>query len=180
MASKGGLPGLSYIDHVALTVPDLEAAVKFYRDVIGGVELYRLGPYDAAEIPKMPDGRDWTEAHVNVPGARLEIAMLQIAGGLMLELFRYEKPSDARTTPPRNCDAGGHHIAFKVEDIEAAKAYLKERGLRIMAGPIVLDDGPCAGLKANYFLDPWGNHLELIEYRGRLPFMDRVAGFRPR
>ena len=40
-----------------------------------------------------------------------------------------------------------------------------------MAGPIVLDEGPCASLRVNYFLDPWGNQLELVEYE-RQAFMD--------
>ena len=53
-----GLPGLSHVDHVGLTVPDLDAAVGFYCDVFGGHELYRLGPFDAAEMPRMSDGRD--------------------------------------------------------------------------------------------------------------------------
>lgn len=168
-----GLPGLSHVDHVALTVPDLDAAVAFYRDVIGGVELYRLGPFDAADLPKMPDGRDWTEAHVNVPGARVSIAMLKIGPNMMLELFRYEKPSDARREPPRNCDIGGHHIGFRVKDIAVATAYLREKGVRVMER-IVLDQGPCAGMKVNYFLDPWGNQLELLEY-DRLPFMSTAS-----
>ncbi len=163
------LPGLSHVDHVALTVPDLDQAVRFYCDVIGGKELYRLGPFDAAEMPRMPDGRDWADAHINVAGARLTIAMLQLGPNLMLELFRYEKPADARGEPPRNCDLGGHHIAFKVENLEAAIEYLKERGLRVLAGPTLLPEGPAAGLRFNYFVDPWGNHLELVEYR-TLPF----------
>jgi len=51
-----GLPGLSHVDHVGLTVPDLDPAVRFYCDVFGGHELYRLGPFDAAEMPRMSDG----------------------------------------------------------------------------------------------------------------------------
>lgn len=168
MMHSKGLPGFSYVDHVGLTVPDLDAAVAFYTDLLGAIELYRLGPFDAAEIPRMPDGRDWTEAHVNVPGARVTIAMLHVSDHLRLELFRYEKPVHARTEPPRNCDVGGHHIAFKVQDIAAATAYLKEKKLRVMAGPIELRDGPAKGLLAQYFLDPWGNQLELVEY-GKLP-----------
>jgi len=159
-----GVPGLSHVDHVGLTVADLDAAVRFYIDVFGGTELYRIGPFDSTEIPPMPDGRDWAEAHVNVAGARLRIAMIHIGPNLMLELFEYEKPADRRTTPPRNCDIGGHHIAFKVADIEAAKSYLAEHGCKVMAGPIVLDQGPCANLKVNYVLDPFGNQLELVEY----------------
>jgi glyoxylase I family protein len=176
MTTRRAIPGLIAADHVALTVPDLDAAVRFYCDTVGGVELFRLGPFDARDLPRMPDGRDWTEAHVLVPGARVSIAMLQIAASLMLELFRYEEPKDARTTPPRNCDLGGHHLALRVEDIEVAKAYLAEKGLRVMAGPIVIPEGPCAGMKTNYFLDPWGNQLELIEY-GDLPYMSQVPGF---
>jgi len=159
-----GLPGLSHVDHVGLTVPDLDAAVRFYCDAIGGHELYRIGPFDAAEMPRMPDGRDWTEAHINVAGARLTIAMLQVGPNIMIELFQYERPADQRKAPPRNCDWGGHHIAFKVADLEAAKAHLAAHGCKVMAGPIVLDQGPCALLRVNYVLDPWGNQLELVEY----------------
>ncbi|MCI0402850.1 MAG: VOC family protein [Acidobacteria bacterium] len=171
---RGPIPGLTHVDHVALTVPDLDAAVRFYSEVIGGKELYRLGPFDAAELPHMPDGRDWGEAHINVPGARLMIAMLQVGPNLMLELFRYEKPADAARIPPRNCDLGGHHIAFKVEDLDTATSYLQEKGVRAMQGPIVLQEGPCAGQRLNYFLDPWGNQLELVEYQ-KLPYMTAVG-----
>ena len=159
-----GLPGLSHIDHVGLTVPDLDAASRFYCEVIGGHELYRIGPFDAAEMPLSDDGRDWTESHINVAGARLNIAMLQIGPNLMLELFQYDLPADQRKTPPRNCDWGGHHLAFKVADLDVAKTYLADKGCTVMAGPIVLDQGPCATTRVNYILDPWGNQLELVEY----------------
>lgn len=159
-----GVPGFSHVDHIGLTVPELEAGVRFYADVFGATELYRLGPFDADELPRMPDGRDWTEAHINVANARLSIAMLHIAPNLMLELFEYGRPPDRSAMPPRNCDIGGHHIAFKVAEIEVAKAYLAEHGCTVMAGPIVLDQGPCAFLKVNYVLDPFGNQLELVEY----------------
>lgn len=168
--AKAGLPGLQHVDHVALTVPELDAAVAFYTETIGGTELYRIGPFDAAEMPRMDDGRDWTEAHINVAGARLTIAMLQLGPNLMLELFQYDRPAGRNTTPPRNCDFGGHHIALKVSDLAAAKDYLVAKGCRVMAGPIELNEGPCAGLKVNYFLDPWGNQLELVQYE-RQAFM---------
>ena len=157
------LPGLVRADHVGITVPDLDEAVAFYTDVIGGVELYRQGPFDAAEIPQTRDGRDWTDAHVNVPGARLRFAAVRLAEDFMLELFEYEKPDDAARTPPRNCDVGGHHLALRVEDIDAACTFLSERGVRLLER-IEIDEGPTAGLRANYFLDPWGNHIELVQY----------------
>ena len=175
-----GLPGLSHVDHVALTVPNLDEAVSFYTGVIGGTELYRLGPFGPDDRPPLPDGRDWSEAHLNVRGAVRTIAMLKIGANLMLELFQYDAPTNRRTIPPRNCDNGGHHIAFKVDDLEAAKRYLVANGCRVMEGPILIDRGPCAGLRVNYFLDPWDNQLELVEYT-TLPFEDTspAALYRP-
>ncbi len=177
--AKRGIPGSLGVDHVALTIPDLDAAVAFYCNVIGGIELYRLGPFDARDLPRMPDGRDWTEAHVNVAGARVRLAMLQLKGGMLLELFRYEEPVLQSAQPVRNCDLGGHHLAIRVENLDAAKAYLVEQGLRVMAGPIEIPEGPCAGFRGNYFLDPWGNQLEIVEY-GELPFMRTVTGYQRR
>jgi catechol 2,3-dioxygenase-like lactoylglutathione lyase family enzyme len=159
-----GLPGLSHVDHVGLTVSNLDAAVRFYCDVMGGHELYRLGPFDAAEMPRVGDDRDWTAAHVNVADARLSIAMISIGPNLMLELFQYDRPTDRNGRPPRNCDVGGHHIAFKINNLEVAKAYLADHGCKVMDGPIVLDQGPCATTRVNYVLDPFGNQLELVEY----------------
>ena len=159
----GALPGLVRADHVGLTIPDLDEAVRFYTEVIGGVELYRLGPFDAAELPRSSDGRDWTDAHVNVPGARLRFAAVRIGRDFVIELFQYEKPNEAGRKPPRNSDPGGHHLALRVADIEAAIAHLRERGVHLME-KIEIDEGPTAGQRSNYFLDPFGNHLELVEY----------------
>ena len=108
---------------MALTVPELDAAGTFYTEVSGGTELYRIGPFDAAELPMADDGRDWTEAHVNVKGARLNIAMLSIGLNLMLELSQYDRPTNAILSPPRNYDFGGHHIAFKVDDLGIVRKF---------------------------------------------------------
>lgn len=168
------LPGLQHVDHVSLAVADMDAASRFYCDSFGGTELYRLGPFDAREFPRQPDGRDWSEAYQNVADARFEIAMLALGPNLMLELFCFARPDDRNTQVPRNCDLGFGHIAFKVQNLDPAIAFLRERGLRMMEGPIVIQEGPCAGLRVQYFLDPFGNQLELVEY-GRLPFMDKTS-----
>lgn len=172
--SQTGLPGLMHVDHVALTVPDMDAAVHFYCDVMGATELYRLGPFDARDFPRTPADVDWGDAHFNVPDMRMTLAMLALGKNLMLELFRYERPEDAAPRPPRNWDRGASHIALKVENMEAALAYLREHGVAVMDGPVAINEGPCAGLRVNYFLDPFGNQLELVEY-GHLPFMDGTA-----
>jgi len=168
--TRGSLPGLARADHVALTVPDIDAAVRFYVDVLGAVELYRFGPVDAREVPGMPDGRDWTEAHIDVRDARLTFAVVQLAPTFTLELFGFERPPSQAAAPPRNSDLGGHHLALKVDDLDAALAFLRERGVRVLE-TIEVDEGPAAGQRAALFTDPWGNWLELVEYE-RLGYMD--------
>lgn len=159
-----GKPAFKRADHVSLTVRDIDEAVAFYTEVMGASVKYRMGPFDAREIPAMEDGRDWTEAHVNVPDARLHIAMLQLCDNLGMELFQYERPEDAATSPPRNCDIGSRHICLEVEDVEAAVTYLESHACRRMAGPIVADGGPAPDSLSWYVLDPFGHQLELVQY----------------
>jgi len=171
--SSSGLPGFSHVEHIGLTVPDLNGAVAFYTEVLGGVELYRIGPFDAAQMPRTADRRDWTESHLNLAGARFTIAMLQFGPNVMLELIQYDKPDNRRTVPPLNADVGAHHITLRVENIDQAISYLRSKGVDLMDGPVVVDSGPVAGLKWIYFLDPWGNTMELYEH-GELPFEESV------
>ncbi|MFV0275828.1 MAG: VOC family protein [Parahaliea sp.] len=151
-------------DHVSLTVAKLDEVVTFYTEVFGATLCYRMGPFDAAGIPPMDDGRDWAAAHVNVPGARLHIAMLRLTGNLDMELFQYDKPADAANTPPRNCDIGARHLCLEVEDVHAAVDYLQQHRCRALAGPIVSEGGPAPDSLSWYILDPFGHQLELVQY----------------
>ena len=59
---------------------------------------------------------------------------------------------------------GGFHIAFYVDDVAAAKAYLDAKGVKTRMGPIPVSDGPAAGQTILYFQAPWGLQLEAISY----------------
>jgi catechol 2,3-dioxygenase-like lactoylglutathione lyase family enzyme len=133
-------------DHVSWTVPDLDAAVRFYTEVFGATELFRMGPLDAADIPPGDDGRDWMASHVNVN----------------FQLVQYDKPDDRRTELPRNCDRGGHHLGLRVDDVDKAARYLAAHGCTVME-TIVIDAGPLAGHKNLYVLDPFGHQLEIVD-----------------
>ncbi len=150
------------VDHVSWTVPDIEAAVRFYVDVFDAQVVYRLGPIDAADLPVDEHGRDWMDTHVNVPGACVLIAMLKLSANLNFELFEYSKPDDRSAALPRNCDRGGHHIAIRVDDVDQAAAYLSANGCRVLE-TIVMEDGPLKGKKNVYFFDPFGHQLELVD-----------------
>ncbi len=150
------LPGLRGIEHVGLTVPDLDAAVRFFVDVLGCAPVMPEIPLDAAV-----DGR---AAMLDVDPAALARLRFQRCGhGTNLELFEYRAPGQA-TGRPRNSDLAGHHLAFYVDDMGAAVAWLRARGIEVMGEPAVETEGPSAGTSWVYFLAPWGLQLELVSY----------------
>ena len=155
-------PRFLAVDHVSRTVPDIQAAIAFYTQAFGASVLFQVGPIDAADIPPGPDGKDWMETHVGVKGAKLTLAMLQLAPNLKVQLVQYDKPSDRKQVMPRNCDLGGHHIALLVADVEAAAAWLKQQGCTVLE-TIAMDQGPLAGKKNVYVADPWGHQFELVD-----------------
>lgn len=157
-------PSFKRADHVSLTVSNIEEAITFYTDVMGATLRYRMGPFDAADIPRMDDGRDWTDAHVNVPDACLNIAMLKLCDNLDMELFQYDRAADAKTTSPRNCDVGCRHICLEVEDVNVAVKYLDGHGCTALEGPIVSEGGPGPDSLSWYVLDPFGHQMELVQY----------------
>lgn len=162
MSDETRKPRFIAVDHVSWTVPDLNEAVRFYCDTFGASELYRIGPIDAADLPRDVQGRDWMETHIGVQGARLTLAMLQLAPNLKFQLVQYDKPADRRQTVPRNCDRGGHHLGLLVEDVDAAAVYLRGRGCKVLE-TIAMSEGPLAGKKNVYVQDPWGHQLELVD-----------------
>ena len=124
-----GIPTARNVDHVAYTVPDLDEAVEFFVDVLGADLLYRLD--DVKD-----DDSDWMRRQLGVhPRAHAQIAMLRLGPVTNVELFQYEAP-DQNTQLPRNSDHGGHHLAFYVEDVDAAAEYLRAQpGVTLLGEP---------------------------------------------
>ena len=151
-----GLPGLRRVDHIGFTVPDLEQARAFLVDVLGCVYLYSLGPFGH-------DEGDWMAEHLNVhPRTRMRNCFFRVGDQAIFEVFEYRAP-DQNRTPPCNSDVGGHHVAFYVDDIDAAVAYLRERGVRVLGEPTA-SSGAHEGQRWVYFLAPWGMQFELVSY----------------
>jgi len=151
------MPGLTGLDHVGITVPDLEAATRFLVDVLGCEYLYSLGPMG-------DDSGNWMAEHLNVHprAACAELRFFRCGGSPVFEVFEYTSP-DQRAEPPRNSDVGGHHIALYVEDLDAAVAHLRANGVRVLGEPTT-SKGPHLGQRWVYFLAPWGLQFELVSY----------------
>ena len=154
-----GLPGLVGTEHVGFTVPDVDAAVRFFVEVIGCTKAYEIGPFMADD--------DWMARQLGVhPRATLrKLVMLRCKTGPNFELFEYEVEGQV-VTPPANSDVGGNHLGFYVQDIAAAVAYLKARGVTVQGDVVTMQDGPSKGLSWVYFLAPWGMQLELVSAPG--------------
>ena len=153
----GGLPGLRGADHIGFTVPDLEEAVDFFVDVLGCEPFYELGPFESDD--------DWMARHLNVHPRTVmkKLRFMRCGNGSNFEIFEYASP-DQNRAQPKNSDIGGHHLAFYVDDMDAAVAYLKAKGVRVLGEPTVRTQGPSGGQSWVYFLAPWGMQLELVSY----------------
>jgi catechol 2,3-dioxygenase-like lactoylglutathione lyase family enzyme len=152
------LPGVRGVNHIGITVPDLAQAEAFFADVMGCQKATAFGPFrdDAGTFMQDVLGVD--------PRAVIEqITLMRCGFGSNIELFHYTAP-DQKTVTPRNSDIGGHHIAFYVDDIDAAAKYLKDKGLTVNMGPIPVSEGPAAGQTILYFSSPWGLQLEAISF----------------
>lgn len=158
-----GLPGLSRLDHIGFTVPDLEQATEFLVEVLGCEYLYHLGPF-------RDDEGNWMAEHLNVdPRSVVEQNRFFRCGDQSIfEVFKYSAP-EQNPVPPRNSDIGGHHVALYVDDLDAAVAYLRERGVTVLGDPTA-SKGPNLGQRWVYFLAPWGMQFELVSYPGGRAF----------
>jgi catechol 2,3-dioxygenase-like lactoylglutathione lyase family enzyme len=166
------LPGLTGLDHIGFTVPDLEQAHQFLTEVIGCEYMYSLGPF-------RHDDSDWMLEHLNVdPRAVMrQLHFYRCGGQAVFEVFEYSAP-DQNTVLPRNSDIGGHHVALYVDDLDAAVEYLHSHGLTVLGEPTA-SRGPSAGQRWIYFLTPWGMQWELVSYPDGKAY-DRIGKGAPR
>lgn len=113
-AEQRAKPRLVGINHIALEVGDIDAALEFY----GRIFRFTLR------------GRDAQNAFIDM-------------GDQFIALRRTSNPhQDAH-----------RHVGIVVDDREGIVALIQQAGGRMVEGPF-LD-----------FLDPWGNRIEVVDYR---------------
>ncbi len=98
------------LNHVAIVVPDLDAACALYRDALGATVSAPL---------EMPE-HGVTTVFVELPNTKIEL--LRPLG-------------DASPVAPfleRNPSGGMHHVCFEVDDIHAARDHLESKGARVL------------------------------------------------
>ena len=98
------------LNHVAIVVPDLAAAMATYRDTLGG---------EVSEPLSLPD-HGVTTVFVNLSNTKIEL------------LHPLNEDSPIAGFLERNPSGGIHHVCYEVEDIFAARDKLKAEGARIL------------------------------------------------
>lgn len=156
--SFAGIPGMKGHDHTGITVPDMDQAVAFFTDILGCQKAMSFGPFADDKGTFMTD-----VLGVEAKAVIENITQMRCGFGSNIELFKYTAPGQT-TLQQKNSDIGAYHIAFYVEDINAVKAYLDEKGIPTRFGPIPIEQGPAAGQSILYFQSPWGLQLEAITY----------------
>jgi glyoxylase I family protein len=151
------LPGLRGTEHIGFTVPDLDEADDFFVNTIGCDRIYSLGPFEHTE-------GDWMLEHMGVHPRTVmrRLHFYRCGTGPNFEVFQFE-PADGQAPQPRNSDLGGHHLAFYVDDLDAAVAYLRSRGIRVLGEPTASRNAS-EGQRWVYFLSPWGMQFELVSF----------------
>ncbi|ABR59761.1 methylmalonyl-CoA epimerase [Sinorhizobium medicae] len=129
---------LGKVNHVAIAVPDLSAAVESYRSTLGAL---------VTEPQALPE-HGVTVVFVALPNTKVEL----------LEPLGDASPVSAFLE--KNPAGGMHHICYEVEDIIAARDRLKDAGARILG-----DGNPKIGAhgKPVLFLHPKDFQGTLIE-----------------
>lgn len=138
--------------HSGVCVPDCEAAVAFYRDVLG---LRVLSP------PYVMSGnaiRDDMGELVSDPSMKAAIVGFPGDGDRVLEVIEY---LNVGGSGPRGAltDHGLSHVGLVCEDIDATRAELERKGVRFLVGGIA----DVARVRTTWFVDPWGVVFILVE-----------------
>ncbi|MDG2111819.1 MAG: VOC family protein [Actinomycetota bacterium] len=134
--------------HVGLTVTDMAASVKFYRDVV------------AMTVKSEFVGRnDWFDELTDNPGAELSVTHMRL-GSYELQLIEYLAAGLSEPAQLAHNRVGSPHMCFLVTDVDAKFAEVSARGdVTITSGVIDI----AAGARSFYVNDPDGVPVEFVQ-----------------
>jgi methylmalonyl-CoA/ethylmalonyl-CoA epimerase len=132
---------LGRLNHVAIAVPDLDAAARLYKAKLGA---------SVSEPQALPE-HGVSVVFVELPNTRIEL-MAPLGEASPIAKFLERHP-----------EGGMHHLCFEVDDVSAARDRLKREGARVLG-----DGEPKVGAhgKPVIFLSPkdfCGTLIELEE-----------------
>jgi catechol 2,3-dioxygenase-like lactoylglutathione lyase family enzyme len=165
---NSGPPAARAFCHVGITVPDLDRAVEWYRDVLGFDLL--SGPLELTA-----DGSLAGDGAAAVFGARfraLRMAHMSTANGIGIELFEFGEPATERRPDPfEYWKTGISHICVVARDIDEMAARIAETGGKVRVPPYEM--APGLPYRWCYCEDPFGTVLELYTHSHEQVYSNR-------
>lgn len=158
-------PVVRAVDHVGLTVPDIEAASEFLVAAFDAEVVYDMRPAAEAGDAEGAATTPSDQARLGIrPAARWRSSrLLRLGEGASIELFAYDDPDqrEAHTV----ADLGITHFGVYTDDIDATRERVVAAGGRALEGPLDLPrEEAGAGNRWNYVIAPWGGVIELVTY----------------
>ena len=158
---KGVTMADSAFSHVAVCVPDIDLAQRFYTEVFG---------FKPASDRFGASGPDMDRLS-NIEGCDFQ-ALFMRKDGLFIELtaFKDAKGAEAgyrgRPLPYVENEYGFVHFAFRVADIDKTAARLTEMGGEVLTTTLLemMTPGATSPTKLLFCTDPYGNRIELIQH----------------
>lgn len=142
------------MNHVGISVSNIERSIVFYREMFGMEQDCEVFPFGGPQFSQV----------MGLENAEGRMCMIT-GGNVSLELFEFTNPAPARKDPGYPvADHGYSHFGFEVDGIEAVYDRLNAAGVRFHC-PVTTFPG---GMKATYGRDPDGNVFEILE-RGPRP-----------
>jgi len=162
-ANTASLPGFRGFEHLSITVQDLDEADDMLQGVLGAEPFYDLAP------PVDPQGSALA-AYIN-GDARSTPSRVRLfrTPYLNIEVVEASYPGQ-NTLWPAMLDIGGWHLAFYVEDVDAALHHLAGTNVRVLGGkkPAVdIESGQ--GSYTVHCIAPFGLYFELVTYPAGRP-----------
>ena len=140
------------LQHVALSVSNLERSVDFYCQIFGFRIVFEMN-FSNGIIGRI----------IGYPDATCRMVQME-KERRMLELFQYRKPKGKPIPSARTqADIGLSHICFIVDDIDTVKKKLLDRGLDLMGDKVEVRPG----VFVQYCFGPDRETIELKEIKSR-------------
>jgi catechol 2,3-dioxygenase-like lactoylglutathione lyase family enzyme len=145
-------------NHAGVTVPDIFAAIAWYRDVLGFTPI--MGP----RLLEPASAATHETASVFGPRfGRAYQAHLLTGNGVGLELFQFVEPSVAEREPEMSIGVGvPSTCAFTHPDVAAVVERICDAGGRRRTPDLAFVPG--RPWRLAYCEDPWGTVIELISH----------------
>jgi catechol 2,3-dioxygenase-like lactoylglutathione lyase family enzyme len=140
---------MTALRHVGIVVRNLDAALGFYRDLLG----FR-------EVRAMDESGEFLDSILGLSHAKVRTVKLAGTSGGQVELLAFQDPKAQVGPPPPLTRAGPTHIAVTVSDVDGLYARLRQSGVECTTPPRVSPDG---GAKVTFCRDPDGTYVELVQ-----------------